>query len=413
MKTFISKICSYEILDSRGNPTLATQVELSDGTVAIASVPSGASTGENEAVELRDGDRSRFNGKGVLSAVENVNDVIARELIGKSPFDQEDIDRTMVSLDGTPNKRRLGANAILSVSLAVARASATSKKLPLFRYIGGINAHTLPTPMMNIINGGAHSDAPIDIQEFMIVPKNFDSFKDKIRAGVEIFHALKNILRKNNLSTAVGDEGGFAPNLKGNTHALDLIEQATTQAGYKFGEEVFIALDIASSEFYQDQHYVLKKSDNSKFTSSQMVDWLVKLKSQYPIISIEDGCSQNDWDGWVELTKKLGNTTQLVGDDLFVTNSTFLQKGIDLRAGNAILIKPNQIGTLSETLRTIRLAKNAGFGTIISHRSGETEDTFIADLAVATNAGQIKTGSLSRSERIAKYNRLLRIAEEI
>ena len=413
MKTFISKICAYEILDSRGNPTLATQVELSDDTVAIASVPSGASTGENEAVELRDGDRSRFNGKGVLSAVENVNDVIARELIGKSPFDQEEIDRTMVSLDGTPNKRRLGANAILSVSLAVARASATSKKLPLFRYIGGINAHTLPTPMMNIINGGAHSDAPIDIQEFMIVPKNFDSFKDKIRAGVEIFHALKNILRKNNLSTAVGDEGGFAPNLKGNTHALDLIEQATTQAGYKFGEEVFIALDIASSEFYQDQHYVLKKSDNSKFTSSQMVDWLVKLKSQYPIISIEDGCSQNDWDGWVELTKKLGNTTQLVGDDLFVTNSTFLQKGIDLHAGNAILIKPNQIGTLSETLRTIRLAKNAGFGTIISHRSGETEDTFIADLAVATNAGQIKTGSLSRSERIAKYNRLLRIAEEI
>lgn len=413
MKTFISKIYSYEILDSRGNPTLATQVELSDDTVAIASVPSGASTGENEAVELRDGDRSRFNGKGVLSAVENVNDVIARELIGKSPFDQEDIDRTMVSLDGTPNKRRLGANAILSVSLAVARASAKSKKLPLFRYIGGINAHTLPTPMMNIINGGAHSDAPIDIQEFMIVPKNFDSFKDKIRAGVEIFHALKNILRKNNLSTAVGDEGGFAPNLKGNTHALDLIEQATTQAGYKFGEEVFIALDIASSEFYQDQHYVLKKSDNSKFTSSQMIDWLVKLKSQYPIISIEDGCSQNDWDGWVELTKKLGNTTQLVGDDLFVTNSTFLQKGIDLHAGNAILIKPNQIGTLSETLRTIRLAKNAGFGTIISHRSGETEDTFIADLAVATNAGQIKTGSLSRSERIAKYNRLLRIVEEI
>jgi enolase len=317
----------------------------------------------------------------------------------------------MVSLDGTPNKRRLGANEILSVSLAVARASAKSKKMPLFRYIGGINAHTLPTPMMNIINGGAHSDAPIDIQEFMIVPKNFDSFKDKIRAGVEIFHALKNILRKNNLSTAVGDEGGFAPNLKGNTHALDLIEQATTQAGYKFGKEVFIALDIASSEFYQDQHYVLKKSDNSKFTSSQMVDWLAKLKSQYPIISIEDGCSQNDWDGWVELTKKLGNTTQLVGDDLFVTNSTFLQKGIDLRAGNAILIKPNQIGTLSETLRTIRLAKNAGFGTIISHRSGETEDTFIADLAVATNAGQIKTGSLSRSERTAKYNRLLRIEE--
>jgi enolase len=270
MKTFISKIYSYEILDSRGNPTLATQVELSDGTVAIASVPSGASTGENEAVELRDGDRSRFNGKGVLSAIENVNDVIARELIGKSPFDQEEIDRTMVSLDGTPNKRRLGANAILSVSLAVARASATSKKLPLFKYIGGINARTLPTPMMNIINGGAHSDAPIDIQEFMIVPKNFDSFKDKIRAGVEIFHALKNILRKNNLSTGVGDEGGFAPNLKGNTHALDLIEQATTQAGYKFGEEVFIALDIASSEFYQDQHYVLKKSDNSKFTSSQI-----------------------------------------------------------------------------------------------------------------------------------------------
>ena len=267
--------------------------------------------------------------------------------------------------------------------------------------------------MMNIINGGAHSDAPIDIQEFMIVPKNFDSFKDKLRAGVEIFQTLKNILRKNNLSTAVGDEGGFAPNLKSNTHALDLIEQATTQAGYKFGEEVFVALDIASSEFYQDQHYVLKKSDNSKFTSSQMIDWLVKLKSQYPIISIEDGCSQNDWDGWIELTKRLGDSTQLVGDDLFVTNSTFLQKGIDLHAGNAILIKPNQIGTLSETLQTIRLAKNAGFGTIISHRSGETEDTFIADLAVATNAGQIKTGSLSRSERTAKYNRLLCIEENL
>ncbi|MBP3358012.1 MAG: phosphopyruvate hydratase, partial [Opitutales bacterium] len=385
----------------------------SDDTVATASVPSGASTGENEAVELRDADKSRFNGKGVLSAIENVNDVIARELIDKCPFDQEEIDQIMISLDGTPNKRRLGANAILSVSLAVARASAKSKKLPLFRYIGGINARTLPTPMMNIINGGAHSDAPIDIQEFMIVPKNFDSFKDKLRAGVEIFQTLKNILRKNNLSTAVGDEGGFAPNLKGNTHALDLIEQATTQAGYKFGEEVFVALDIASSEFYQDQHYVLKKSDNSKFTSSQMIDWLVKLKSQYPIISIEDGCSQNDWDGWIELTKKLGNTTQLVGDDLFVTNSTFLQKGIDLHAGNAILIKPNQIGTLSETLQTIRLAKNAGFGTIISHRSGETEDTFIADLAVATNAGQIKTGSLSRSERTAKYNRLLCIEENL
>ena len=413
MKTFISKITAREIIDSRGNPTVEAQVELSDDTVAIASVPSGASTGKNEAIELRDNDKTRFNGKGVLCAVENVNNVIASVLVGKSPFNQEEIDNTMIALDQTPNKRQLGANAILAVSLAVAHASAKSLKLPLYRYIGGINAFVMPTPMMNIINGGVHSDAPIDIQEFMIVPKYFDSFKETLRAGVEIFHALKNILQKNNLSTAVGDEGGFAPNLKSNDDALKLIEQAVNKAGYRFGENIFIALDIASSEFYKDGKYCLKKSDNTQMNSSQMIDWLVKLKSQYPIISIEDGCAENDWDGWVELTKRLGDTTQLVGDDLFVTNPIFLQKGIDLHAGNAILIKPNQIGTLSETLQTIRLAKNAGFGTIISHRSGETEDTFIADLAVATNAGQIKTGSLSRSERIAKYNRLLRIAEEI
>ena len=413
MKTFISKITAREIIDSRGNPTVEAQVELSDDTVAIASVPSGASTGKNEAIELRDNDKTRFNGKGVLCAVENVNNVIASVLVGKSPFNQEEIDNTMIALDQTPNKRQLGANAILAVSLAVAHASAKSLKLPLYRYIGGINAFVMPIPMMNIINGGVHSDAPIDIQEFMIVPKYFDSFKEALRAGVEIFHALKNILQKNNLSTAVGDEGGFAPNLKSNDDALKLIEQAVNKAGYRFGENIFIALDIASSEFYKDGKYCLKKSDNTQMNSSQMIDWLVKLKSQYPIISIEDGCAENDWDGWVELTKRLGDTTQLVGDDLFVTNPIFLQKGIDLHAGNAILIKPNQIGTLSETLQTIRLAKNAGFGTIISHRSGETEDTFIADLAVATNAGQIKTGSLSRSERIAKYNRLLRIAEEI
>lgn len=413
MKTFISKITAREIIDSRGNPTVEAQVELSDDTVAIASVPSGASTGKNEAIELRDNDKTRFNGKGVLCAVENVNNVIASVLVGKSPFNQEEIDNTMIALDQTPNKRQLGANAILAVSLAVAHASAKSLKLPLYRYIGGINAFVMPIPMMNIINGGVHSDAPIDIQEFMIVPKYFDSFKEALRAGVEIFHALKNILQKNNLSTAVGDEGGFAPNLKSNDDALKLIEQAVNKAGYRFGENIFIALDIASSEFYKDGKYCLKKSDNTQMNSSQMIDWLVKLKSQYPIISIEDGCAENDWDGWVELTKRLGDTTQLVGDDLFVTNPIFLQKGIDLHAGNAILIKPNQIGTLSETLQTIRLAKNAGFGTIISHRSGETEDTFIADLAVATNAGQIKTGSLSRSERTAKYNRLLRIAEEI
>lgn len=412
MKTFISKITAREIIDSRGNPTVEAQVELSDDTVAIASVPSGASTGKNEAIELRDNDKTRFNGKGVLCAVENVNNVIASVLVGKSPFNQEDIDNTMIALDQTPNKRQLGANAILAVSLAVAHASAKSLKLPLYRYIGGINAFVMPTPMMNIINGGAHSDAPIDIQEFMIVPKYFDSFKKALRAGVEIFHALKNILQKNNLSTAVGDEGGFAPNLKSNDDALKLIEQAVNKAGYRFGENIFIALDIASSEFYKDGKYCLKKSDNTQMNSSQMIDWLVKLKSQYPIISIEDGCAENDWDGWVELTKRLGDTTQLVGDDLFVTNPIFLQKGINLHAGNAILIKPNQIGTLTETLKTIALAKSAGFKTIISHRSGETEDTSIADIAVATNAGQIKTGSLSRSERIAKYNRLLRIASE-
>lgn len=412
MKTFISKITAREIIDSRGNPTVEAQVELSDDTVAIASVPSGASTGKNEAIELRDNDKTRFNGKGVLCAVENVNNVIASVLVGKSPFNQEDIDNTMIALDQTPNKRQLGANAILAVSLAVAHASAKSLKLPLYRYIGGINAFVMPTPMMNIINGGAHSDAPIDIQEFMIVPKYFDSFKEALRAGVEIFHALKNILQKNNLSTAVGDEGGFAPNLKSNDDALKLIEQAVNKAGYRFGENIFIALDIASSEFYKDGKYCLKKSDNTQMNSSQMIDWLVKLKSQYPIISIEDGCAENDWDGWVELTKRLGDTTQLVGDDLFVTNPIFLQKGINLHAGNAILIKPNQIGTLTETLKTIALAKSAGFKTIISHRSGETEDTSIADIAVATNAGQIKTGSLSRSERIAKYNRLLRIASE-
>lgn len=412
MKTFISKITAREIIDSRGNPTVEAQVELSDDTVAIASVPSGASTGKNEAIELRDNDKTRFNGKGVLCAVENVNNVIASVLVGKSPFNQEDIDNTMIALDQTPNKRQLGANAILAVSLAVAHASAKSLKLPLYRYIGGINAFVMPTPMMNIINGGAHSDAPIDIQEFMIVPKYFDSFKEALRAGVEIFHALKNILQKNNLSTAVGDEGGFAPNLKSNDDALKLIEQAVNKAGYRFGENIFIALDIASSEFYKDGKYCLKKSDNTQMNSSQMIDWLVKLKSQYPIISIEDGCAENDWDGWVELTKRLGDTTQLVGDDLFVTNPIFLQKGINLHAGNAILIKPNQIGTLTETLKTIALAKSAGFKTIISHRSGETEDTSIADIAVASNAGQIKTGSLSRSERIAKYNRLLRIASE-
>ena len=416
MDTFISRIIAREIIDSRGNPTVEAQVELSDGTIGIASVPSGASTGENEALELRDThDSARFNGKGVLTAVKNIEEVIAPELIGASPFNQSEIDKLMILLDGTQNKSNLGANAILAVSLAVAHASANSQKVPLYRYLGGVNAELMPTPMMNIINGGAHSDAPIDIQEFMIVPKNFPSFKETLRAGVEVFHSLKSILRKRNLSTAVGDEGGFAPHLKSNTEALDLIEEAVSHAGYKFGENIFIALDIASSEFYdkQTQKYILKKSDNTELDSSQMIDWLSQLVSQYPIISIEDGCAENDWAGWIELTQKLGDTVQLVGDDLFVTNPLYLQKGINLNAGNAILIKPNQIGTLTETLQTIELAKQAGFKTIISHRSGETEDTSIADIAVATNAGQIKTGSLSRSERIAKYNRLLRIAEEM
>lgn len=416
MNTFISRIIGREIIDSRGNPTVEAQVELSDGTSAIASVPSGASTGENEAIELRDTQqKNRFNGKGVLTAIKNIEDVIAPALVGKTPFNQDEIDELMISLDGTKNKSRLGANAILAVSLAVAHASAKSLKVPFYRYLGGTNAIEMPTPMMNIINGGAHSDAPIDIQEFMIVPRNFPTFRESLRAGVEIFHSLKDILQKMNLSTAVGDEGGFAPNLKSNTDALDLIEQAVSQAGFKFGEDISVALDIASSEFYdkQSRKYILKKSSKSEMDSSQMIDWLAKLVTDYPIISIEDGCAENDWNGWIELTRKLGDFVQLVGDDLFVTNPIFLQKGIHLHAGNAILIKPNQIGTLTETLRTIELAKRTGFKTIISHRSGETEDTSIADIAVATNAGQIKTGSLSRSERIAKYNQLLRIEEDL
>ena len=416
MNTFISRIIGREIIDSRGNPTVEAQVELSDGTSAIASVPSGASTGENEAIELRDTQqKNRFNGKGVLTAIKNIEDVIAPALVGKTPFNQDEIDELMISLDGTKNKSRLGANAILAVSLAVAHASAKSLKVPFYRYLGGTNAIEMPTPMMNIINGGAHSDAPIDIQEFMIVPRNFPTFRESLRAGVEIFHSLKDILQKMNLSTAVGDEGGFAPNLKSNTDALDLIEQAVSQAGFKFGEDISVALDIASSEFYdkQSRKYILKKSSKAEMDSSQMIDWLAKLVTDYPIISIEDGCAENDWNGWIELTRKLGDFVQLVGDDLFVTNPIFLQKGIYFHAGNAILIKPNQIGTLTETLQTIELAKRTGFKTIISHRSGETEDTSIADIAVATNAGQIKTGSLSRSERIAKYNQLLRIEEDL
>jgi enolase len=409
----IDRIHAREILDSRGNPTVEADVILVSGALGRAAVPSGASTGEHEAVELRDGDAKRYLGKGVLTAVRNVNEVIASELKGMDVLDQRAIDRKLIELDGTPNKSKLGANALLAVSMAASRAAANSRELPLYRYIGGDAANTLPVPMMNIINGGAHADNNVDFQEFMIVPVGADRFSEALRTGAEIFHTLKSVLKKKGYATSVGDEGGFAPNLKSNEEAIETIIEAIAQAGYEAGRDVLLALDPASSEFYDGSAYVFKKSDGRKLSSEQMTSFWSDWASRYPIISIEDGMAENDWNGWKGLTEAIGDRVQLVGDDLFVTNTKFLQKGIDLGVANSILIKVNQIGTLSETLECIELAKSNGRTAVISHRSGETEDAFIADLAVATNAGQIKTGSLSRSDRIAKYNQLLRIEEEL
>ena len=412
MSTIID-VRAREILDSRGNPTIEADVCLESGVVGRAAVPSGASTGENEAVELRDGDAKRYLGKGVLNAVHNVNDVIAPEILGRDALDQAGLDKCMIALDGTPNKKKLGANAILAVSLATAKAAADYAGLPLFRYIGGTNAKVLPVPMMNVLNGGAHSDAPIDIQEFMIMPKGAKTFSEALRTGTEIFHALKGVLKGLGLSTAVGDEGGFAPALAGNDQALEVLVKAIKKAGYKPGKDVFIALDVASSEFYvaSSKKYVFKKSDKSQRSAARMIELYEELAGNYPIISIEDGMAENDWSGWKKLTEKLGDDMQLVGDDLFVTNTKFLDKGIKMGVANSILIKVNQIGTLTETLDAIEMAGRAGYTAVVSHRSGETEDDTIADVAVATNAGQIKTGSLSRTDRICKYNQLLRIEE--
>ena len=404
-----------EIIDSRGNPTVEVDVALAGGAIGRASVPSGASTGEHEAWELRDGDAKRYGGKGVLKAVENINKIIAPEVSGHDATLQPAIDKIMLDLDGTPNKSRLGANAILGVSLAVAKAAAIQLNLPLFKYLGGPNAKVLPVPMMNIINGGAHSDSPIDFQEFMIMPKVAPTFREALRYGAEVFHALKDVLHDRGLSTAVGDEGGFAPSLKSADDALECIAQAVKRAGYTLGTDIFIALDVASSEFYDPSQnlYVFKKSDGRGRTAEELTAYYQELQKKYPIISIEDGCAENDWLGWEQLTKAMGHNTQLVGDDLFVTNVEFLNQGISRHVANAVLVKVNQIGSLTETLDTVELAKDNKYSAIISHRSGETEDATIADIAVATNAGQIKTGSLSRSDRMAKYNQLLRIEEEL
>jgi len=412
----IEKIVAREILDSRGNPTVEVDVLLESGIVGRAAVPSGASTGENEAIELRDGDKKRYLGKGVLKAVANVNNILGPALVGISALKQRDIDKLLIKLDGTKTKSNLGANAILGVSLAVAKAAASYLDLPLYRYIGGVNTFVLPVPMMNIINGGSHSDAPIAFQEFMIRPVGAVSFKEGLRMGAEVFHSLKKVLHDRHLSTAVGDEGGFAPTLKGTEDALESIIDAIEKAGYKAGKDVMIGLDCAASEFYSGGIYDYSKFEGAtgvKRTSAQQVDYLAELVSKYPIDSIEDGMSEGDWDGWKLLTDKLGSKIQLVGDDLFVTNVDYLKKGIDLGCANSILIKVNQIGTLSETLDAIEMAHRAGYTSVTSHRSGETEDATIADIAVATNSGQIKTGSLSRSDRMAKYNQLLRIEEEL
>ncbi len=415
--SLIESVHARQILDSRGNPTVEVDVVTETGIYGRAAVPSGASTGVNEAVELRDGEKGKYLGKGVLKAVENVNETIAPEIIGLSVFDQKLIDKIMVELDGTETKGKLGANAILGVSLAVAKAAAEELGLPLFRYIGGVNAYSLPVPMMNIINGGSHSDAPIAFQEFMVRPVGAPTFSEALRMGAEIFHSLKKIIKEKGLSTAVGDEGGFAPNFSGGTEeALESILKAIENAGYKPGDDVKIALDCASSEFYEDGKYLYNKFEGESGavrSREEQVEYLASLVEKYPIDSIEDGCDENDWEGWKLLTDKIGDKCQLVGDDLFVTNVKFLKRGIDEGSANSILIKVNQIGTLSETLDAIEMAHKAGFTAVISHRSGETEDATIADIAVATNAGQIKTGSLSRSDRMAKYNQLLRIEEEL
>jgi enolase len=413
--TTITAIHAREILDSRGNPTLEADVHLAGGAVGRAAVPSGASTGEHEAVELRDGVKGRYLGKGVVKAVSNVTNHIAPELVGYNALDQVTIDTVMRQLDGTPTKKKLGANAILGVSMAVARAAAAQIGLPLYKYLGGPNAKVLPVPMMNILNGGAHSDAPIDFQEFMIMPRGLPSFSEALRCGAEIFHALKAVLKDRGLSTAIGDEGGFAPKLKSAEDALDSISIAVEKAGYKLGSQVAIALDAASSEFYDKakKAYVFKKSDGSRRTGAELVAYYRKLCAKYPIVSIEDGCAENDWATWKLLTDALGDKVQIVGDDLFVTNVDFLRKGIEKGVANSILVKVNQIGTLTETFDAIELARENRYTAVISHRSGETEDTTISDIAVATNAGQIKTGSLCRTDRVAKYNQLLRIEEQL
>ena len=413
--SIIVSVHARQILDSRGNPTVEVDVETEKGFLGRAAVPSGASTGEYEAVELRDGGKD-YMGKGVLKAVANVNDIIAEEIVGMDVFEQNLIDQTMIALDGTPNKSKLGANAILGVSLAVARAAAEELGLPLYRYVGGVSAHTLPVPMMNIINAGAHSDAPIAFQEFMIMPVNAKDFSHAIQMGAEVFHNLKKVLHDKGLGTAVGDEGGFAPNFKDIEDALDSIKEAVNKAGYKWGEDIKIALDCASSEFYKDGKYdytIFEGAKGKVRTSAEQADYLAELVAKYPIISIEDGMDQNDWDGWKLLTDKIGNRVQLVGDDLFVTNVSILERGIAKGIANSILIKVNQIGTLSETIAAVDMANRAGYTAVMSHRSGETEDNTIADLAVALNTGQIKTGSASRSDRMAKYNQLLRIEESL
>jgi phosphopyruvate hydratase len=412
----IINVHGREVLDSRGNPTVEVEVLLDDGTRGRAIVPSGASTGENEALELRDGDKSRFGGKGVLQAVENVNTKIAPAVIGLDAYNQTLVDETMLKLDGTPFKKNLGANAILGVSLAVAHAAADSLHMPLYRYIGGTNAKVIPTPCMNVINGGAHAQSSVDFQEFFIIPAGFKTFREALRAGTECFHALQKVVKAHGYETGVGDEGGFAPSCKnGNEEPLALIAEAVKNAGYELGKEIFLGMDVASSEFYEGNGvYNLVKSGEGKKTTEEMIQFLEKLVSDYPsIITIEDGLAESDWEGWAELTKRLGKKIQLVGDDLFVTNPTFVQKGITSDVANSVLIKVNQIGTLTETLDAIRLAQTNGYTCMVSHRSGETEDTTIADLAVAVNAGQIKTGSASRTDRMAKYNQLLRIEEEL
>ncbi len=409
----IIDIYAREILDSRGNPTVEVEVALETGVIGRAAVPSGASTGEREALELRDGDKGRYLGKGVLKAVEHVNEVIAAELIGWEASDQIGIDRKLLALDGTDFKSKLGANALLGVSMACAKAAAEDAGLPLYQYIGGANAKELPVPMMNILNGGEHADNNVDIQEFMIMPVGAESFKEALRMGAEVFHTLKKVLKEKGYNTSVGDEGGFAPNLKSNEEALQVIMEAIGAAGYKAGEDILLALDVAASEIYNDGKYNFANEKQAIKTAAETVEFYADLVARYPIISIEDGLAENDWDGWKLMTEKLGNKIQIVGDDLFVTNTKILKEGIDKGIANSILIKVNQIGTLTETLEAIEMAKRAGYTAVISHRSGETEDTTIADLAVATNAGQIKTGSLCRTDRICKYNQLLRIEDEL